>query len=161
MINRNSKSFHPFLGWQIVKFDAGVLDSRLYFFNVIPKLNSPFHPRGVVDTSPTLSTQATQERDLESRPSTPSPPTHTTRHIHIPRIGVWTRGQGGRKAAGPKAIVCARASTLHFPDLRRRNFPFRSFVFRQQSGMGSIGVREAGSLWPISFSQTSTTVSDG
>jgi hypothetical protein len=34
MINRNSNSFHPFLVWQIMKFDAGVLDSRLYFFNV-------------------------------------------------------------------------------------------------------------------------------
>jgi hypothetical protein len=35
--------------WQIVKFDAGVLDSRLYFFNVIPKLNSPSTP---MDTTP-------------------------------------------------------------------------------------------------------------
>ena len=128
MINRNSNSFHPFLVWQIAKSDAGVLDSRLYFFNVIPKLNSPSTP---ADTSPTLSTK---ERALESRPL-PSPPhTHHSPHPHPKDRGLDSMtGQSQSSRVKSNRL----RAPLHTPLIRSRapKLPVSELCFSTASGI--------------------------
>jgi hypothetical protein len=133
MINRNSNSFHPFLVWQIVKFDAGVLDSRLYSFNVIPKLNSPSTPW----TRPPRSRLRRYSvrnvlSSLAHSPPPPPPHTHTS------------TSQGSGSGLDDRAAVkqpsqkqsFARAP-LHTPLFRSRapNLPVSELCFSIANGI--------------------------
>jgi hypothetical protein len=151
MINRNSNSFYPFLVWQIAKFDAGVLDSRVQTLSLqrIPKLNSPSTP---ADTSPTLSTK---ERALESRPP------------HTPLATSTSQGSGSglddravAKQPSQKQSFARAPPHSTFQISGAETSRFGALFFDSKRDRSECG--RLGSFWPMSFSQTSTsTVSDG
>ncbi len=120
-----------------MKFDAGVsLESGLYFLHHDPKLHS-------APPSQIPHALSTQERAFR--------PPHRPLATSTSQESGWSElsKQGNRKAAEPKAIVCADAPPHSTSRSRAPKLPVSELCFWRRSG--SILRSKCGSLRPICF----------